>query len=295
MLAALALVGRVPGDRRARPAPRQRHARAWRTARLGGMVWLTPIALVAAGAAVALILWELRGHRSTRGLLAVRRLPALAAAVDWPGAVLLGLALATIIVSFSAEDPSTGAISPAALWLLPLGALAAAGFVVRERRARHPLIAAAELRSRGAYGALLDQPRGGSRADGGAARHPGTRPGDGGPEFAARRRPGPTPSPGRRADRRRRRRLALAASRQPTGRRRRDGDHRGGVPGDDGLDGDDACRSLWTRVAASERPRAGRLRPGLRPGDRPGQRIDAGVGARAACTAWRRRWWSWRA
>jgi Major Facilitator Superfamily len=119
------------------------------------MVWLTPIALVAAGAAAALILWELRGHRSTQGLLAVRRFPSLATAVDWPGAVLLGLALATIIVSFSAEDPSTGAISPAALWLLPVGALAAASFVVRERRARHPLIAAGELRSRGAYGALL--------------------------------------------------------------------------------------------------------------------------------------------
>jgi MFS family permease len=122
---------------------------------LGGMVWLTPIAIVAAGAAAALILWELRGRRSTRGLLPVRRLPSLATAVDWPGALLLGLALATIIVSFSAEDPSTGAISPAALWLLPVGALAAAGFVVRERRARHPLIAAGELRSRGAYGALL--------------------------------------------------------------------------------------------------------------------------------------------
>ncbi len=122
---------------------------------LGGLVWLTPIALVAAGAAAALILWELRDHHSTRGLLAVRTLPAVAGAVDWQGAVLLGVALSTIIVSFSAEDPATGAISPAALWLLPLGAVSAAGFVIRERRARHPLIAAAELRSPGAYGALL--------------------------------------------------------------------------------------------------------------------------------------------
>ena len=75
--------------------------------------------------------------------------------MDWPGAVLLGVALSTIIVSFSAEDPTAGAISPAAIWLLPLGAVSAACFVIRERRARHPLIAAAELRSRGAYGALL--------------------------------------------------------------------------------------------------------------------------------------------
>ena len=122
---------------------------------LGGMIWLTPIALTAAGAAVALVLWEMRGRRATRGLIAFGRLPALAAMVDWPGAVLLGIALSTVIVSFSAEDPTTGAISPAAFWLLPLGALTAACFVIRERRARHPLIAGAELRSRGAYGALL--------------------------------------------------------------------------------------------------------------------------------------------
>jgi MFS family permease len=122
---------------------------------LGGLTWLTPIALVAAGSALALVLWEWHGHRTTRELIAIRRLPALAVAVDWPGAVLLGIALSTIIVSFSAEDPSTGAISPAALWLLPLGMLAAGCFVVRERRARVPLIAAGELRSRGAYGALL--------------------------------------------------------------------------------------------------------------------------------------------
>jgi MFS family permease len=122
---------------------------------LGGLVWLTPIALVAAGAAVALILWELRAGTATRPLIPVRRLPRVAALVDWPGAALLGVSLATIIVSFSSQDPSTGAISPAAIWLLPIGAVSAACFVVRERRARHPLIAGAELRSKGAYGALL--------------------------------------------------------------------------------------------------------------------------------------------
>ena len=122
---------------------------------IGGLVWLTPLGLAAAGAALALILWELRSHASTRAVIAVRALPGIAGAVDWPGAALLGLALATIIVSFSAEDPSTGAISPAAIWLLPVGAVSAACFVLRERRASHPLIAAGELRSPGAYGALL--------------------------------------------------------------------------------------------------------------------------------------------
>jgi MFS transporter, DHA2 family, triacylglyceride efflux pump len=122
---------------------------------IGGLVWLTPLGLAAAGAAIALLLWELRGNRSTRPLIAVRQVPVLAAAVDWPGAALLGIALASVIVSFSAEDPTSGAVSPAAIWLLPLGALAAALFVVRERMAARPLLAAGELRSRGAYGALL--------------------------------------------------------------------------------------------------------------------------------------------
>jgi MFS family permease len=122
---------------------------------LGGLVWLTPIALLAAGAALALILWELRGHTATRSLIAARRIPDVAAAVDWPGAALLAMTLAMVIVSFSAEDPSTGAISAAAIWLLPLGAVSAVCFVIRERRAHHPLIDAAELRSPGAYGALL--------------------------------------------------------------------------------------------------------------------------------------------
>jgi MFS family permease len=122
---------------------------------LGGLVWLTPIALVAAGAALALVIWEALHHSTTRALIPVRRLPSVAGVVDWPGAALLGIALSTIIVSFSSQDPTTGAISAAAIWLLPLGALSAACFVVRERRARHPLIAASELRSPGAYGALL--------------------------------------------------------------------------------------------------------------------------------------------
>ena len=122
---------------------------------IGGFAWLTPIALVAAGAAVALVAWELRTGRTTRALVPMRRLPAVGAAVDWPGAALLGLTLSTIIVSFAAEDPSIGAISPAAIWLLPLGVVSAACFVIRERRAPHPLISAGDLRSRGAYGALL--------------------------------------------------------------------------------------------------------------------------------------------
>jgi len=122
---------------------------------IGGLVWLTPLVLVAAGAAVGLIVWELADKRSTRPLIAVRRFSGIARAVDAPGAALLAIALATIIVSFAAEDPTTGAISPAAVWLLPIGAAALVAFVVRERRTSRPLLAPGELRSAGAYGALV--------------------------------------------------------------------------------------------------------------------------------------------
>jgi MFS family permease len=122
---------------------------------IGGLVWLTPLALLAAGAGLVLILWDLRQRRSTRPLIAVRRIPAVAREIDGLGAALLALTLATIIVSFAAEDPTSGAIAPAAVWLLPVGAISAALFVLRERRARRPLLAAGELRSPGAYGALL--------------------------------------------------------------------------------------------------------------------------------------------
>jgi MFS family permease len=122
---------------------------------LGGLVWLTPLALFAAAAAAVLVLWDLRVRRSTRPLIAVRRIPAVAREVDGPGAALLAVALATVIVSFAAEDPTTGAISPAAVWLLPVGAISALLFVLRERHAARPLLAAGELRSPGAYGALL--------------------------------------------------------------------------------------------------------------------------------------------
>ncbi len=122
---------------------------------IGGLPWLTPLVITAALAALLLVVWELLPRSSTRALIGVRRLPALAAAIDWPGAALLGIALATIVISFSAEDPTTGAIAPAAVWLLPLGAVSAAAFVLRERRSPNPLLAAGELRSSGAYGALL--------------------------------------------------------------------------------------------------------------------------------------------
>ena len=120
------------------------------------MIWLTPIALVAAGAAVALILWELRGHHTTRGLIAVRRLPALAAG----GGLARGSAPRRRTLDGHRQllrggPDHRGDLSGGALAAAARRAGSAAGFVIRERRAGHPLIAADELRSRGAYGALL--------------------------------------------------------------------------------------------------------------------------------------------
>ena len=200
--------------------------------------------------------------------------------LDWPGAFLLGLSLSTIVVSFSAQDPATGAISPAASWLLPIGVLAAIGFVVRERRARSPLIAGGELRSPGAYGALLTNLAIGAALMAALLDVP----------VLARATVDPNSQLG----------AALVLLRLLVGvpigavaggwLSQRLGNRPVAAAGMvitaaaflamTLLDGDDPGRPVRAGLAASERPGAGRLRPGFRPRDRPGQRLDAGVGPR---------------
>jgi MFS transporter, DHA2 family, triacylglyceride efflux pump len=115
-----------------------------------GTTWLTPLLVVAVGAAAAFLVWRRRrrhqaGTARTFSLLGI----------DWPGAALLALCLGAIVAGFSTGDPSREAVSPSAVWLLPLAAGAAGLFVWRERRAVTPLIAFAAYRHRAAYGALL--------------------------------------------------------------------------------------------------------------------------------------------
>jgi MFS family permease len=74
---------------------------------------------------------------------------------DVLGALLLSLALAGVILAFATADPAVEVFSETGLWYLGGAALAAGLFVVRSRRARHPLIPRRALSAIPAWGALL--------------------------------------------------------------------------------------------------------------------------------------------
>lgn len=74
--------------------------------------------------------------------------------VDAVGAVLAALALAGVVLSFATADPSRQVVDDRAPVLLAGSAGAAALFVLRQRRARDPLVPRNALRARAAVGAL---------------------------------------------------------------------------------------------------------------------------------------------
>ena len=67
---------------------------------------------------------------------------------DLPGAVLLGLALGTVVLTFAASDPEREVVGPLGFALLPVGAVAAALYLWRHRRAAEPLVARGVVRGR---------------------------------------------------------------------------------------------------------------------------------------------------
>lgn len=91
-------------------------------------VW-TPIGVVAL---VALLLHLV--------LTAPRWLPTLLRA-DVLGALLIAVALGSLVLTFSSADPAQEVLGPWGLWLLPGGAVAVVAFLVRQRMTANPLIA----------------------------------------------------------------------------------------------------------------------------------------------------------
>jgi len=117
----------------------------------GDSRWSTPMALALA---VLLVLFAARQATARRPLLRWRGWPLLARSVDLPGAALLGLSLAGIVLAFATANPEVQVLSGAGVWLLVGSAAAGASFVVRQRRAAAPLIPAGAFRPRAAWGAL---------------------------------------------------------------------------------------------------------------------------------------------
>ncbi|MEH3068935.1 MAG: MFS transporter [Aeromicrobium erythreum] len=118
----------------------------------GDSRWLTPVALVTYALAALLLV---RQATARRPLVQWRSWGEVARSTDLVGAGLLTVALAAVIVTFASAEPESGAISPAAPWLLPVAAAAAAGFAYRQRTAATPLVPRGALAARPAWGALV--------------------------------------------------------------------------------------------------------------------------------------------
>jgi MFS family permease len=101
---------------------------------LAGWRWVFWINLPMA-APFGLLAWQYAGRARRRG------------AIDWPGAALLGLALAVLTFAL-VDDPIAPRAPLATLGLVALAAVPAAGFILRERVAAEPMLRLSMLASR---------------------------------------------------------------------------------------------------------------------------------------------------
>lgn len=113
---------------------------------------LTPIGVATLLFAVAFVLRQIT---ASRPLVDLRKAVVLTRRVDFPGAVLLGLALSGIVLAFSVADPATEVLSPAGPWLLGGSVVAGGSFVVWQRRSEHPIVPRGSLTAPAAWGALV--------------------------------------------------------------------------------------------------------------------------------------------
>jgi MFS family permease len=118
----------------------------------GDSRWLTPLGLATVAALVLLVV---RCSLARRPLVDVRGWAASAREVDLPGALLLAVALAGVILAFATADPQVQAISPQGWWYLLGAVLALAAFVARQRTAPRPLLPRAALRAPAAWGSVV--------------------------------------------------------------------------------------------------------------------------------------------
>ncbi|MGI9156989.1 MAG: MFS transporter [Marmoricola sp.] len=118
----------------------------------GNSRWLTPLAMVAILASVALVL---RTSSVKRPLVDLRSWAGSFGRADPVGAGILALALAGVILAFASADPAKQVFSPIGGLLLAGSAIAAAAFVWHLRRAKNPLIPRGALRERPAWSSLL--------------------------------------------------------------------------------------------------------------------------------------------
>ena len=125
---------------------------------LAGGQWspfTTPIVITGFGLLAAFAAWEVLAPSRVRPMVHLGRLPDVLGRSDLPGAALAAGVLACIVVVFSTADPSKQVLASSAPVVAPLAAVLVIAFVVRERRAKVPLVRFSALRARPAWGALL--------------------------------------------------------------------------------------------------------------------------------------------
>jgi MFS family permease len=117
-----------------------------------GLAVSTPLALVALVVVVGAMARSV--VHPDGAVLPLRGVARLAREVDVLGSLLVIVALGSLVWAFAAADTATQIVADG--WvLLPVAAVAALAFVLRERRAADPVLPLGELRPPGAWGALL--------------------------------------------------------------------------------------------------------------------------------------------
>jgi MFS family permease len=108
---------------------------------------LTPIGVVTL---VLAVLWAvLVTVKSHAGIVSLSK------QVDVPGALLLALALAGVVLAFATADPEREVMAPAGPWLLVAAAVFAVGFALWQRRTPNAIVPPGLLGSRAAWGSLV--------------------------------------------------------------------------------------------------------------------------------------------
>ncbi|HSK26520.1 MAG TPA: MFS transporter [Jiangellales bacterium] len=126
-----------------------------------GVLWVPLLPDRAATAPVTLLAaallagWVARELTARRPGVDLRRVPALARAVDLPGALLAATALGGVVLAFATADATVELVSPRAPLYLGVAALAALGLALRQRRAADPVLPLDRLRHPAAWGAML--------------------------------------------------------------------------------------------------------------------------------------------
>jgi MFS family permease len=114
--------------------------------------WFTPLGVIVVAATVVLVA---RCLFARRPLVDVRAWWSALREADVPGATLLGVALAGVVLAFATADPAIQVFAPQGRWYLLGAAVATVALVVHLRRAADPLVPRGALRARPAWGSLV--------------------------------------------------------------------------------------------------------------------------------------------